>query len=275
MAIDHLVKHELIAIYFEQAQWRSEDMYSIWKVSLLGKPIAVLTVENSWFDCSATQLQTYFNRWRWEPEIARVHLKTDAVKIARSAAKQWKLGLDDSPRGSRVLYGPVAHCSLCDASSARRSWEPFHCKPCSRIIAHGQAELEGKLTYALTKHPGTNYRLKEAGGISAALPMQSMLAQLAGSVIHERRTLAESVAVSGAVGYDEKTGYDYVVDLAPAQAEAWSALVRWVQDRLAATESAALNEGTQLLRRLASGDLTPEEFTPNVDALREGRSLRR
>lgn len=275
MPKDYLADHNLVAVYFEKKRWRSDDIYTIWTVNLFGMPVSVLSTDGAWLDCPRDKLNDYSDGRRpYGAAVASYRRKPEALKAAKAAANAARLGCDTRTREKPALYGPVQICGICGDKDGpwSRSLERFICPKCERVVALGQAATQEASPYAVGRHVGTNmYRINQ--GLDVAQPLPTRLAAMVGCSLYRH---TDRGSVVGAVGHrvDEHIGFDFCVDLTPAQAEAWSALAQWIHDRLEQSVSDARNEGTQLLARLAAGDLTPEDFTPKIEELRKGRSVR-
>jgi hypothetical protein len=268
-----------VAIFFSQARYRDENRYSIWQIDPFGQPVGYWTVDSTWSQSTAAVDEFTKGSWPNPQYSFTCRRREEAVREAKRAAQLGKLGVDIIDRPFQHLYGPKQHCATCNKELRTLGWEAKICTDCATIFAHGQRALGDKKAYMVGPHPG-NGRSKE--GSRNLYPLPELLAALAGTVLRDKRHTGDVYNPKAedpkqAVGYkdpDQYWGGDKIVDLTPAQAKAWSAAVEWMRAELIRTERASLDEGTRLLTGLAAGKISVEDFEPQINQLRKGRSLR-
>lgn len=250
----------------------SDRAYSVWQVTDFGQPIGVLNIEATWTECTPDRFQKGWSK----PKPSEFSRQADAAKAGRDAARQADLAFDKNVRPFLHLWGPKQTCATCQ-KEVNYGWESMLCKDCQVVHEHGRLAQGEKSAYMVGLHPGNNLSPYEKA-MKARYPLPMLLASLVGSQMRDERGHAffkNEEVVTQSVGYrDERYwhGGDMIVDLTETQAAAWSKLVEWIHSELVRTERSALDQGTRLLTRLATGELSPEDFDPKVVRLRQGKS---
>ncbi len=251
----------------------SDREYSIWQVTDFGQPISVLNIESTWTECTPDRFQ---KGWP-TPKPLEFSRQADAAKAGKDAARQADLTFDKNCRPFMHLWGPVRTCAVCEKKISQFGWGSVMCRDCQVVHEHGRLAQGEKSAYMVGLHPGNNLSPYEKT-LEQQFPLPTLLAFLVGSKLRQKHGNAfhkNEETVTESVGYrDERywNGGDMIVDLTETQAAAWSNLVEWIHSKLMQTERSALDQGTRLLTRLATGELSPEDFDPKVVRLRQGKS---
>lgn len=265
-----ITRHAIVAMYFSGRG--SDREYSIWQVTDFGQPISVLSIEATWTECTVEQFQKGWPK----PKPAEFGRQADAAKAGKDAARQADLAFDKNYRPFMHLWGPKQTCAACQ-KEVDYGWKPMLCRDCQVIYEHGRLAQGDKSAYMVGLHPGNNLSPYEKS-MDQRYPLPVLLATLVGSKLRSRRGNSfdkDEEQVTQSVGYLDArywNGGDMIVDITETQAVAWSALVEWIHSKLMQTERSALDQGTRLLTRLATGELSPEDFDPKVVRLRQGKS---
>ena len=174
------------------------------------------------------------------------------------------------------LWGPKQTSATCQ-KEVDSGWKSILCRDCQVIYEHGRLAQGEKSAYMVGLHPENNLSPYQKA-IDQRYPLPILLATLVGSKLRAQRGNIfdkDKEEVTQSVGYLDKRywhGGDMIVDLTETQADAWSKLVEWIHSKLMQTERASLDQGTRLLTRLATGELSPEDFEPQIVRLRQGKS---
>lgn len=205
---------------------------------------------------------------RWQEKRPDSALeKADALSYAKQQAQERELAFDltadvDVPY-DEVLEGPERDCLLC-GTSLRRGHDPDICQTC-RAHASAGAELEAERNlYQIVPEN----LMPKASYISNSADYQKRigfaLLRVAGVMVESnRRKFNDPKPPSLGNMYRSGVGSHsiYDVHLSEAQFEGMQDLVQAVFEYGEAQRSWGKDDGSSLLRRLAKGEIHPDDFS--------------
>jgi len=211
---------------------------------------------------------------RWNDEENRatkqvwphVTTKAMAVSVAKGEALRRGLPFDlqaDVLDEAEATKGPVQLCIVCRQSTQARSFAPLVCQSCLVDMKVGQVACSEKHTWLMHFSDLLPYvSLGESGSFRAWEERFGMLlVAIAGSATmgggrhygseHEKRRIG---------GRHGDPGYPTEVMLPDSQGEAINELLVFLKDLVGVYEARGEASGSNLLGKLASGDISPVEF---------------